>query len=127
MDEEYYKKAVVLMESLLERDDIKKWIKEAEAIPEDFINERDKMEAIGTCTITTSKSFEDLWTHHNSLMMAYFLEMIRFHKLMWICQHNFDMTIKEYLKHRDKIKNPDMLKVIDGYKEFKEKEYIDKS
>lgn len=116
----YYKKAIRLMDNILKQDDFSGWLKEGENIPEDYISNKDREKINGTCSVMTVTNFEELYNTHCNTLLYYLMEVVRNQKIMWLCQHHFEVTMEGYLKQRDQISNPNILKVIDGYKEWKE-------
>lgn len=113
------KEIIKLVGSLLERDDFKEWLKDAENLDV----------KLGDYDVFSMSSLIDPYkgNFNRSLdnvcySLGQELQKVAYHqKMMWRTYNDFINLCENYLKDEKDIKQPDLLKFIAGYKEWKEK------
>lgn len=111
------KEIIKLMGSLLERDDFKEWLKDADNLSVE-LNEPFLMHnLVEPCKGNFKRDLGNIYC-----CLGEELREVAYHqKKMWAVYNRFMNMCESYLKDEKDIKQPDLLKFIAGYKEWKEK------
>lgn len=112
-----YDEIIKLMKQLLGRDDFKEWLKDGENI-DIKLYEYDSLYTYDLFSPHGGDFNRSLERTCNFLAME--IREVAYHqKKMWATYDNFMKMCESYAKDEKEIKQPDLLKFIAGYKEWK--------